>query len=63
MWQPIDSCPRESQVRILLSWPDGTVEQGMWLKTDLWEGFRPESLRPWPSGKPTHWQPLPEPPK
>ena len=61
-WQPIETCPNVSNQRILLAWPDGTVEQGMWLENPGWKGYRPESLRPWPKGAPTHWRPLPAPP-
>lgn len=62
-WLPIESAPKDKgQSRMLLAWADGTVEQGMFLKNETWQGFRPESLRPWPNGQPTHWRPLPAPP-
>ena len=62
-WNPIETAPMDgTQSRMLLAWPDGTVEQGMFLKNETWQGFRPESLRPWPAGQPVKWMPLPEPP-
>lgn len=62
-WLPIESAPRDGkQGRMLLAWADGTVEQGMFVNNETWQGFRPESLRPWPDGQPTHWRPLPAPP-
>jgi len=54
-WQPIETAPKDdTQTRMLLAWPCGAVEQGMYLQNENWQGFRPESLRVWPLGQPTH---------
>lgn len=64
-WHPISTAPRDG-TRVMLFWPDGTSEQGFYLDNSNtptpWQGWRPESGRPWPKGQPTHWQPLPTPP-
>lgn len=65
LWQPIDSAPDEEGSKALLF--DGTDQfvgvltrynrHGQWR---VWTGGRPV---PWDGQSPTHWMPLPEPPK
>ena len=61
-WQPIETAPRDNE-KIILIWDadDKFIYQGHLLEDDeisIWvtlEGFAID--------KPTHWMPLPEPPK
>ncbi len=63
-WQPIETAPKDGSY-VLLAW-DGQCIMSHWLDnsntTAPWKGFTVMGLRPWPKGKPTHWQPLPAPP-
>lgn len=63
-WRPIESAPKDGK-RVLLAW-GGKVEQAFYLDNSNsptpWKGWRVESGRLTPSGKPTHWRPLPTPP-
>lgn len=69
-WKPIESAPKDGTSIILLI--DGSVIEGQWLVT----GYRPKGI--WEvvtldshgcgccsdnNSDPTHWMPLPEPPK
>ena len=65
-WLPIATAPRDG-TRVILFWPlNRRVEQGFYLDNSAanipWSGWRVESMRPMPSGDPSHWQPLPQPP-
>lgn len=69
-WKPISTAPKDT--RILLSYPSGRIVCGQWYesryltpivpywRTDQGDrlGRRMERLNP-----PTHWMPLPDPPK
>jgi len=55
-WQPIETAPRDGTI-ILLSTPKGRVADGMWHKRyGVWAWT-------YVMVEPTHWMPLPEPPK
>ena len=64
-WQPIETAPKDG-THIILYWA-GKVFEGMYLDNSKsmapWQGFIPMPGQPFPLGKPTHWQPLPQPPK
>jgi len=59
-WLPIESAPRDGTY-VLLSFPSGRMACGMWceLGEPSWISFRGGRYE----GKPTHWQPLPDPPQ
>lgn len=59
-WQPIETAPRGSSNEFL-GW-DGDIVDKTW---EGWEEFgKPVYVRAdWLSWEPTHWMPLPEPPK
>lgn len=63
-WQPIETAPRDG-TRVILAW-DG-VRVGYFLDNSAsikpWSGWKVPSMETWPKGQPTHWMPLPEPPK
>lgn len=64
-WQPIESAPKDG-TEILLGWPKMRMS-GYWdtFKSNDWATDRWMTSRGVYKGKhsPTHWMPLPEPPK
>jgi len=66
-WQPIETAPKDG-TNILLFNRAGNVAAGLWLSGALGTGWflrggnRPDTFFNEHFG-PTHWQPLPEPPK
>jgi len=62
-WRPIETAPRDG-TRVMLGWPGGGVRYGFYLNNTNWKGWRGPSMElPFPSPPPTHWMPLPAPPK
>ena len=64
-WQPIETALKVDESTIVGAW----IENGRWRALDLWWWSRPgmegwydtyDYHGPW---EPTHWMPLPEPPK
>lgn len=72
-WQPIETAPRDKNEQILLgikgsrwvaaaSWEE--VERGRWAwSSGHWKDERGLTVYMALKDAPTHWQPLPEPPK
>jgi hypothetical protein len=66
-WQPIDTAPRDNSIILLAGIDDlgdQVVGEGYW-ETYLWwngEHNDPEWSWGW-EAEPTHWMPMPEPPK
>lgn len=64
-WQPIETAPKDGEDTILF-W-DGKVVVGFFLDNSRtarpWKGWRLHAGSAWPPGYPTHWMPLPEPPR
>lgn len=63
-WQPIETAPKRGDV---LLWFDNCVHEGCWIRKQrefvegwYWAGY---SERPTGPLYPTHWMPLPDPPK
>jgi len=54
-WQPIETAPKDG-TRVLLGFMGGTVLSGSWRHGWAADGSLQNDLRP------THWQPLPNPP-
>lgn len=67
-WQPIESAPKDGTA-ILVVGEDGQYDIVQWdvysdESIQMWEIVRPyEGLKTIPDSPPTHWMPLPEPPK
>jgi hypothetical protein len=60
-WQPIETAPEG--ISDLLLWNGQRVFLG-WLSDDGWHDSTNVEHQDWPeSPQPTHWMPLPEPPK
>ena len=61
-WQPIETAPRGGSDNAFLGWDGIIVDKA-------WEGWTEEDDKPvyvradWVSWEPTHWMPLPDPPK
>lgn len=55
-WQPIETAPKEGA--LVLLWIEGGVEIGFWNGKTWDDGNFYDDI-----GTPTHWMPLPEPPK
>jgi len=70
-WQPIDTAPRDGRCILLASANEGWVMEGQWFDwrdsgSDLFGWTNPINYDdPVVGGElgPTHWMPLPEPPK
>lgn len=64
-WQPIETAPRDG-TRVILG-ANGVSWYGYYLDNSKsrapWSGWRVPSMEPDPGCQPTHWQPLPDPPK
>ena len=59
-WQPIETAPCDG-TRVLLAGCSGLVRECRW---DYFLGWSDPVYREWSfDEKPTHWMPLPEPPK
>lgn len=54
-WRPIETAPKDDTE--ILTWCDGTFRVAVYAWDDMWQ---PEGL---PAMRPTHWMPLPYPPK
>jgi hypothetical protein len=69
LWQPIETAPKDG-TPILLGFPDSHSGEGRWMGDSSrnhwgevgWFEFSDDVLCDRPS-KPTHWQPLPPPPR
>jgi hypothetical protein len=67
LWQPIETAPQDHSI-ILLAGFDDEGEQvsdiGHWESYVCWHGEHPDPQWSWCyESQPTHWMPLPEPPK
>ena len=64
-WLPIETAPKDGEW-ILMAW-DGKTTMARWVDNSMtvypWAGWTQPSLFTHLQGKPTHWMPLPEPPK
>ena len=61
-WQPIETAPREQDVLVLLYWPSERANP----VTGFWDGLSwvsDDDMMRHPVTGPTHWLPIPEPPK
>jgi len=73
-WQPIETAPKEKNKKLILFFPiyNGEVCVGYW-DSDEYSSkpkpiWRSDNMRGWGvramrDHQPTHWQPIPEPPK
>jgi hypothetical protein len=74
-WQPIETAPKDG-TRVLLFWLAGLygsrhIEFGRWDDDKYarkgprpyWTGERPNNASAYRASQPTHWMPMPEPPK
>ena len=71
-WQPIETAPKD-RTKILVFTVHGDIELTEWCiienshyeeaGNDLYRKVIDETTEFWNSNKPTHWMPLPEPPK
>lgn len=55
-WQPIETAPKDG-MRVLVIGKSGYVDAGHYIEGWGWEDANGNIM------KPTHWMPLPEPPK
>lgn len=67
LWQPIETAPRDNSIILLAGIDDDgnqVVGEGYWETYSWWDGEHnnPEWSWCW-EADPTHWMPLPEPPK
>jgi Protein of unknown function (DUF551) len=66
-WQPIETAPKDCDILVYDTYNGGTFYVACWAKTDTGDdawGYAPDTF----AGGclecvPTHWMPLPEPPK
>jgi hypothetical protein len=67
-WEPIETAPKDGSV-ILLCWPFGDhvdgphIETGSWMKLSGYAAHWCRAGKWTPGLDPTHWMPLPAPPK
>jgi hypothetical protein len=63
IWQPIETAPKDGTEMLLYSPVDGVKSSHF--EGGVWQGFpwRSPISRDFQAAKPTHWMPLPEPPK
>ena len=60
-WQPIETAPKDGSSILLTDSSDGSIKECRW---DYCLGWGDPVYSEWSfGGKPTHWMPLPEPPK
>ncbi len=66
MWQPIETAPRNGS-RVLVFEPPATIGVALWARQELRRGAMRWCVADSEDGvatyTPTHWQPLPDPPK
>lgn len=63
-WRPIETAPRDG-TEVLLAFDSGAIEKAVWAQSNGEQAFlisRPDWSR-YPDDKPTHWKPLPDPPR
>jgi hypothetical protein len=63
-WQPISTAPKD-ETHILVCGPDknGGTYQSVCAWPRNWSGMWPVAYMAYAAGEPTHWMPLPQPPK
>lgn len=60
-WQPIETAPTDG-TRILMCGKGGKIADGYYGQPDGWANPK-QFVWPYIHANPTHWMPLPEPPK
>lgn len=64
VWQPIETAPRDGAIFLFFNARNGWVNTGFWSGTRFfWHHLGPSGARDPIDPMPTHWMPLPEPPK
>jgi hypothetical protein len=64
-WQPIETAPEERDV-LISGWNDDTPNSGRWVALSIFDLINMKWMNPEKTSTfypPTHWMPLPEPPK